>query len=103
LASVLYSMRLRASKRTSPAMRFCRSCSRPSIVALHLSPLSCDMEGLPAPPATAWAEGRQFNGAPFLATVSAEGAQLHGRPSPCKGYHNRIGTEGQFVSLPRRF
>src|SRR5215510_15033341 len=42
-------------------------------------------------PATAWAEavGRpvplppdtQFNGRPFPATVSAEGAQLNGRPS----------------------
>src|ERR1043166_5601071 len=29
------------------------------------------------PPATACAEGRQFNGAPFPATASAEGAQLN--------------------------
>jgi len=33
------------------------------------------------PPATAWAEGTQFNGRPFPATASAEGAQLNGRPS----------------------
>jgi len=33
-------------------------------------------------PATASAEGAQFNVPPFPATASAEGAQLNGRPSP---------------------
>ena len=33
-------------------------------------------------PATASAEGRQFNGAPFPATAWAEGAQLNVPPSP---------------------
>ena len=32
-------------------------------------------------PATAWAEGRQFNGAPFPASATAEGAQLNVPPS----------------------
>ena len=34
------------------------------------------------PPATASAEGRQFNGAPFPASVTAEGRQFNGAPSP---------------------
>jgi hypothetical protein len=33
-------------------------------------------------PATAWAEGRQLNGAPFPATASAEGGQFNGAPFP---------------------
>jgi len=33
-------------------------------------------------PATASAEGRQFNGAPFPASVTAEGAQLNVPPFP---------------------
>ncbi len=33
-------------------------------------------------PATASAEGRQFNGAPFPVTASAEGAQFNVPPSP---------------------
>jgi hypothetical protein len=36
-------------------------------------------------PATASAEGRQFNGPPFPATASAEGAQLNVPPSPARG------------------
>jgi len=32
-------------------------------------------------PATVWAEGGQFNGPSFPATASAEGAQFNGRPS----------------------
>jgi hypothetical protein len=33
-------------------------------------------------PASATAEGAQFNGAPFPATASAEGAQFNGAPFP---------------------
>ena len=33
-------------------------------------------------PATASAEGRQFNGAPFPATASAEGRHIKGGPFP---------------------
>src|SRR5437763_7167693 len=36
----------------------------------------------PASPATASAEGRQCNGAPFPATAWAEGGQFNGPPSP---------------------
>ena len=43
----------------------------------------CRQRGVLAPfPATASAEGRQFNGAPFPASVTAEGAQFNVPPSP---------------------
>jgi hypothetical protein len=37
---------------------------------------------MPMFPASATAEGRQFNGAPFPATASAEGAQFNVPPFP---------------------
>ena len=37
------------------------------------------------PPATASAEGAQFNGRPFPASVTAEGRQFNGAPSPGSG------------------
>ena len=36
-------------------------------------------------PATASAEGRQFNGTPFPASATAEGAQFNVPPSPARG------------------
>src|SRR5262245_23220535 len=67
------------------------------MLALHaLYPMTdkgLDRSFLPSPsfspsrpfPATASAEGRQFNGAAFPATASAEGAQLNVPPSPTRG------------------
>src|SRR5262245_46533217 len=41
-------------------------------------------------PATAWAEGRQLNGAPFPATAWAEGGQFNGPPSLPEGYRGEV-------------
>src|SRR5262249_25316360 len=47
------------------------------------------------PPATASAEGAQFNGRPFPATASAEGAQFNGPPS----LRERAGVRGFIHSI----
>jgi hypothetical protein len=44
-------------------------------------------------PATASAEGRQFNGAPFPATASAEGAQFNVPPSPSPNWRGNGGAQ----------
>ena len=43
---------------------------------------ACTSHDTEPSPATASAEGRQFNGAPFPATAWAEGPQLNAAPSP---------------------
>jgi hypothetical protein len=39
------------------------------------------------------AEGAQFNGRPFPATVSAEGRQFNGAPSPAPHWRGNGGTQ----------
>ena len=47
-------------------------------------------------PATASAEGRQFNGAPFPASATAEGRLIKGGPSPARGKESKAqGGEGK--------
>src|SRR5262245_53075125 len=45
----------------------------------------CTHLGIVPSPATAWAEGRQLNGAPFPASATAEGGQFNGPPSHAHG------------------
>jgi hypothetical protein len=53
----------------------------------HLSKIFVTGGGRGPFPATAWAQGRQFNGAPFPATAWAEGGQFNGPPSPHRRHH----------------
>jgi hypothetical protein len=63
---------------------------------LHGTPhVDFDAPILSPPPATAWAEGAQFNVPPFPATVSAEGAQLNVPPFPAT-----VSAEGAQLNVP---
>src|SRR5215467_13332476 len=80
----------------------CQTCGD-GVVLARLHTLACDWHGCclgkgrrpqRRSPATASAEGAQFNVPPFPATASAEGAQLNGRPSPGAPHsHPRVNNE----------
>src|SRR5712691_6870280 len=73
-----------AASVSRPRLTHCCQTTLKLSIELPLNTLS--ITALPAcahvPPATASAEGRQFNGAPFPATASAEGRLIKGGPSP---------------------
>jgi hypothetical protein len=55
------------------------------VVKADGAPMPCFSPPSQPFPATALAEGRQFNGAPFPASATAEGRLIKGGPSPWRG------------------